>query len=166
MSGADGPAPGAVGGRPAAADRLACWLAAIGPLGFFPVAPATFASFCLAALYLLAPGGRPLWADGLVVVLVTAVGIWAAGRGERRWGHDARHIVIDEAAGMAVTLWAMPAGWTVAALGFVYFRIFDIAKPFPGRRAEALPGGFGVMTDDLVAGIYAHLTLRVTLLLL
>ena len=144
--------------------RFISWIASLGPLGFFPIAPATFASFVLAALFLLAPSTpRPLALDLGVLIVVTAIGIWSAGVAERRWGHDARHIVIDEAAGMVVTLFLMPADLRTAGLGFLFFRIFDILKPFPGRRAESLPGGWGVVTDDLIAGLYAHLALRITL---
>ncbi len=158
------------GERPAAArrgERLIAWIASLGPLGFFPVAPATFASLVLALFYYrFVPGDRPVTLEVAVLVAVTAIGVWAAGIAERRWGHDASHIVIDEAAGMVVTLFMMPGGLRVAALGFLFFRIFDILKPFPGRRAESLPGGWGVMTDDLIAGVYAHLALRLTLHLL
>ena len=157
-----------VPGSPAASafasrvDRLACLVAALGPCGFFPVAPASFASFVLAAAYAYLP---PLGAiaDGVAVVATTAVAIWAAGRAERIWGHDARRIVVDEAAGMAITLFFLPPGPLVALAGFFAFRVFDVLKPFPGRRAEGLPGGYGVVTDDVIAGIYANLTVRLAL---
>jgi phosphatidylglycerophosphatase A len=110
----------------------------------------------------LPPLGLPV--DGAVVAATTAVAIWAAGRAERIWGHDARHIVVDEAAGMAITLLLMPPGLRVALLAFVAFRVFDVLKPFPGRRAEGLPGGYGVVMDDVIAGIYANLAVRLGLL--
>jgi len=89
---------------------------------------------------------------------VTAVGIWAAGRAERIFAsHDDGRITIDEVAGMLVSLAWLPAHPEVAGVGFVLFRLFDIWKPFPARRAERLPGGLGVMADDLVAGAYANL---------
>lgn len=144
------------------ADRLACIVAALGPFGFLPVAPASWASLVFAALYAVLPG-TGLAVDAAAVVLLTVVGVWAAGRAERIWGHDASHIVADEGAGMAVTLFLLPPGPRVAALAFVAFRFFDILKPPPGRQAERLPGGYGVVADDLVAGVYANLAVRAAL---
>jgi phosphatidylglycerophosphatase A len=152
-----------VGADPDRPAGLAGLIASIGPCGYFPVAPATFASFVIAGLWLLVPIARPLWIDPLATIVVILVGVWAAGEAERSWGHDARRIVIDEGAGMAITLLWMPGGLKVAVLAFLFFRIFDILKPFPGGRAERLPGGWGVVMDDVVAGIYAHLAVRLTL---
>ncbi len=72
-------------------------------------------------------------------------------------------MVIDEVAGMLVTLLAVPVGFTGAVVGFFVFRLCDIVKPFPARQAERLTGGWGVMADDLVAGIYAQGVLRLVL---
>ncbi|MDP7340098.1 MAG: phosphatidylglycerophosphatase A [Vicinamibacterales bacterium] len=72
-------------------------------------------------------------------------------------------VVIDEVAGMLVTLVAVPVGFSGALVGFFAFRLFDIVKPFPARQAERLPGGWGVMVDDLVAGVYAQGVLRLFL---
>ncbi len=153
-------------GVPAASgDRLALLLAALGPCGFSPLVPATVASFVLAVIYgFLPPIGVAV--DALALLAATVLAVWAAGRAEMTWGHDAKRIVIDEGAGMAMTLLAQPAGWPAAACGFLAFRVFDVLKPFPGRRAEKLPGGYGVVTDDLVAGVYANLAVRVLLLVL
>jgi phosphatidylglycerophosphatase A len=138
---------------------VALVLAALGPCGFSPIVPATVASFVIAVVYAFLPPIAAA-ADAAYLVLVTILAVWAAGRAERAWGHDAKRIVIDEGAGMAMTLLAQPAGWEAALVGFCAFRVFDVLKPFPGRRAEKLPGGFGVVADDLVAGVYAHLALR------
>lgn len=146
-------------------DRLALALAALGPCGFSPLVPATVASLVLAVVYAFLPPIRAA-ADLAILLAITVVAVWAAGRAEAAWGHDAKRIVIDEGAGMAMTLLAQPAGWQAALFGFLAFRVFDVLKPFPGRRAEKLPGGFGVVADDLVAGVYAHLALRAVLGLL
>ncbi len=140
-------------------QRIAPWVASLGPVGLFPVAPATFASLLLAAAYLLLPP-QPIGTQLAWCVAVTVVGIWSAGLAERVWGEDPGRVVIDEAAGMAVTLLAQPFGWRTAALGFFFFRVFDIAKPPPARRAERLGGGLGVVADDLIAGVFAHLAVR------
>ena len=95
---------------------------------------------------------------------VTAIGVAAAYAAEARYRRrDPGLVVIDEVAGMLGTLLAVPVGLSGAVVGFLAFRLFDIVKPFPARQAERLPGGWGVMTDDLVAGVYAQGLLRLLL---
>lgn len=95
---------------------------------------------------------------------VAAVGVAAASQAESAYGRrDPGVIVIDETAGMLLTLAAVPVGVGGALAGFFAFRLFDVVKPFPARRAERLPGGWGVMADDLVAGLYAQALLRLLL---
>ena len=72
--------------------------------------------------------------------------------------------VVDEIVGMWVTLVGLPFGPATALLGFVLFRVMDVVKPWPARNLEGLPDGWGIMADDVAAGIYAHLALRVILL--
>ena len=89
------------------------------------------------------------------------VGIWAASKAERYFGRsDPGQIVIDEVAGMLMTLATIPVGFVGALTGFLLFRIFDVIKPWPAGDLERLHGGLGVMADDVMAGIYAHLSLR------
>jgi phosphatidylglycerophosphatase A len=148
-------------------QRLAVVLATVGPIGHLPVAPGTAGS--LAALPLL-PGlaavrDRSVVAYGVVLVLLVAMAVWAAGRAEDALGgSDHGAIVVDEVAGMVVAGILLPGTWAAAALGFVLFRLFDVVKPYPAnlidRRVE---GGLGVVGDDLVAGLYAGLAGRVIL---
>ena len=124
--------------------------------GYSPVAPGTAGSvvgvLLWAPLALLQPAGY-----ALALLGVTALAIWSAGEAERIFGrHDDQRITIDEVAGVLVALAFLPARPEVAVTGFVLFRIFDIWKPPPARRFEALPGGTGVVADDLVAGLYAN----------
>jgi phosphatidylglycerophosphatase A len=144
---------------------LGRWIASLGPVGFAPLVPATVASLVVAVAYALLP---PLGAviDACAMIAIIPIAVWAAGRAEQHWGHDARRIVIDEVAGMAVTLFWLPPGWRVAVIAFFAFRFFDILKPFPARRAERLPGGYGVVADDLAAGVYANLAVRAALAIL
>jgi phosphatidylglycerophosphatase A len=107
----------------------------------------------LVALWLI-PFTRP----ALVVTLVsvTVVGIWAGSRVERALGvKDPGVIVIDEVAGMLLSVLLVPRTVPVLVCAFLLFRLFDIWKPFPARESQTLSGGFGVMVDDLVAGVYA-----------
>ena len=131
--------------------------------GFAPVSPGTFGSLVGVGVFaLIAPLGAI--AVALAVLVLSAVGVWAAGEAERIFAReDDGRIVIDEVAGQLVALWPLsllaPAGRLAPlplALGFLAFRAFDIAKPGPVRWAERhFPGGRGVVFDDLVAGACA-----------
>lgn len=156
--------PAAEPGRPAGvADALARWIATCGGLGYAPI-PGTLTSLPVAAaVWLLAPGDGVLLA---AIVAVSGVGIWAAGREESRLGRrDPSCIVIDEVAGMLLSLWGHPrtAAWVLGL--FLLFRVLDIWKPLGIRQSQALPGGWGVVTDDLLAGCYATLAGRLRHLL-
>jgi phosphatidylglycerophosphatase A len=102
----------------------------------------------------------------LIAVLVTALGVWAGNKVEPEWGKDSYRVVIDEVAGMFISVLFVPVVWKWLLIGFVLFRFFDIAKPFFIRRMEALKGGWGVMFDDVLAGIYANVVLQIIILFL
>jgi phosphatidylglycerophosphatase A len=88
-------------------------------------------------------------------------GSWAGGIAERHFGRtDPSQVVIDEVLGMLVTLFMNPVGWVGSIGAFLVFRAADIIKPFPANRLERLPGGLGVMADDLMAAVYANLFVR------
>ena len=104
-------------------------------------------------LWLIPFSRAGLWAALTVVVVV---GIWASSRVETVVGRkDPGLIVIDEVAGMMVAVLLLPRTPSVLVCAFFLFRLFDIWKPFPAREAQALRGGFGVVVDDLIAGVYA-----------
>lgn len=129
------------------------FLATGGGIGYSPVAPGTVASLCaLLIVWLL-----PFASLGLLlaVALATGVGGWAAGRTERLLGRrDPSAVVIDEIAGMWLSVVALPRWPLVFLAAFLLFRLFDIAKPFPIRQSEKFSGGLGIMLDDLIAGVY------------
>jgi phosphatidylglycerophosphatase A len=95
-----------------------------------------------------------------VTAVVVIIGIWSSTIVEKDWGKDSSRVVIDEVAGMCISLLFVPITiqWIVTAL--VLFRFFDIVKPLYIRKAEALPGGWGVMTDDILAGVYSNIVLQ------
>ena len=126
--------------------------------GFFPFAPATFASLVWLAIYLFAPGGRWL-AHPAVTACAAVAAVFLAHQAEKHYGHDAHCIVIDEFVGMQVTFIGMAPSLIPGIAGFVLFRIFDIAKPFPAGRSQRLPGGLGIVADAIIAGVYARLVL-------
>ncbi|MEO9021589.1 MAG: phosphatidylglycerophosphatase A [Ginsengibacter sp.] len=111
--------------------------------------------------YLLQPG---FITGFLLVVISIVIGVWVSNEVEKDWGTDSNKVVIDEVAGMAVTLLFIPSTLLMIATGFVLFRFFDIVKPLGIRKTEQLKGGWGVMTDDVVAGIYANVVLEVIVL--
>lgn len=142
-----------------------------GFLGFAPFAPATVGSLgCIVLLWFLLPQvvpGAPPTSFLLLLLSTlafTALAVWASTRAERELGKDASPIVIDEFAGMLIAVLFLPKTLTVYAVAFVLFRILDILKPFPAARAESLPGGLGIVMDDVVAGIYANALIRIMLL--
>src|SRR5271166_36335 len=116
------------------------------------------------ALASLLPSGARVPVILALIVASTAIGIPAATLEARGCGkEDPSHVVIDEVAGQMVTLIACPILWKPLLAGFILFRAFDIVKPFPIRRLENLPGGTGIMVDDLGAGIYGLIVLQLLL---
>jgi len=122
--------------------------------GLVPKAPGTMGTLGAIPLYLLVArvGGRP--GVACAAVAITAIGIWASSMVARDLGKkDPQVVVVDEVAGMLVTMLPMAdVSWRAILCGFVLFRLFDITKPWPTRRFEALPGGWGIVMDDVVAG--------------
>ena len=130
-------------------------LATLGPVGRFRPAPGSWGSVAalLIAAALVQLGG---WALELAALIVCVLGVRAADIYDREMGSkDASDIVIDEVAGQWIALLVVPLDWRWWVAAFVAFRLFDILKPGPVRLAERLPGGYGVMADDIVAGALA-----------
>jgi phosphatidylglycerophosphatase A len=119
------------------------------------------AALCAIVWYLISAGSNDPQAALLITVAITAAGVWSAGRVEKHWGVDNNRVVIDEIAGMCISLVFVPVGLATVITAFVLFRFFDIAKPAYIRKAENLPGGWGVMADDVLAGIYTNIILQV-----
>ena len=145
--------------------RLAVWLATGFGVGRLPLAPATWASL-LTSLFLYYSARLDLWIFAGIILGVSVVGVWAAGEAERTLGRDASPIVIDEVAGMLLAVWGIPLGARpelVLGIAFVLFRLLDIWKPFPIRQSQRLPGGLGVMVDDLLAATLANVLTRLAL---
>jgi phosphatidylglycerophosphatase A len=131
-------------------------------IGYVPIAPGTFGSLAGLLLWAVMPA-LPI-AHAAAILVVFAVGCWGAGIAERHFGRtDPGHVVVDEVMGMLITLFMNPVGWRGATIGFLLFRVFDVIKPFPANRLEALHGGVGVMADDGMAAVYANLALRACL---
>ena len=136
-------------------NKLALSIATLGPIGTALPAPGTFGS--LAALisgYFILSAGWIYMAIATFIALF--VGIWAASVYEAVSGKkDASEVVIDEVAGQWSVLLITPLSPIGFLVAFIFFRLFDITKPFPVNKAEAIKGGMGVMADDMVAGMLA-----------
>ncbi len=141
-------------------DRIVVFIAQGAYSGRSPVAPGTAGTAVGVLLYLLLKDVGALW-YGAASLAVTVLGIWAAGRADALFGtKDNRTIVIDEIAGYLVSMLLVPAAWQYMVAAFFLFRFFDIIKPCPLRRLEGLPGGWGVVLDDIGAGIYTNIVLQ------
>jgi phosphatidylglycerophosphatase A len=135
-------------------------IASVFYIGYIPTAPGTMGS--LAALLLYYPIKENPVLTGLCISAVTLIGFMTAGKAETLLGgKDPGKIVIDEFAGMLISLYLLPAspGYIISA--FLLFRFFDIVKPFPIRKLENLPGSKGIMLDDITAGVYTNLILQI-----
>ena len=157
----DNPPHGLSTGR-GGAPRAGVLLATCGWVGYVPLAPGTAGSLvglaCYGAVRLLA--GE--WTQLALLAAVAGCGVWAATAAERHFGRsDPGAVVIDEVAGMLLTLLWLPVTWQGAVAGFCLFRLFDVVKPFPARQVERLSGGWGIMADDIAAAAYAHVALRI-----
>lgn len=169
------------GGR--AANTLALVVATCG-VGYLPLAPGTWGSLLGVALYLLwralSPKLYTALAHGspdrtqleilhtvsllILITFITLAGVWAATRAEKLLGRkDPGAVVVDEVAGQLITFLFVPVvislNWWIVLAGFLLFRLFDIWKPYPARRLEALESGLGIMADDLVAGAYGAIVI-------
>lgn len=159
---------------PESRSRFALAVASAGGLGLLRPAPGTWGSLgaigCVIPLFVWAPPQAWQWILGVGAVVATVAGILACPAAIRQWQReDPSQVVIDEVAGQWLALACVPAvisvanPWWTLILGFLMFRIFDIIKPWPVSSLERLPAGWGIMFDDLAAGVLAGLTTSVLL---
>jgi len=146
----------------------AIWIATVAGAGYFPLAPGTIGSLVgvgvvagLAQLPLHHAAAIGLLAAASAVIFFP--GVWAAGEAEKYFGRtDPGQVVVDEVVGQMLTFLLLPhATWIWLVGGFFLFRAFDIIKPFPARQAERFPRGWGIMLDDVIAGLYGLAVLTV-----
>jgi phosphatidylglycerophosphatase A len=141
--------------------RLALVVATAGGAGYAPFAPGTFGSAVGVLIYWLTRHWPLAWQVALMVAVILA-GTWASSVAARHFQReDPGQVVIDEVAGQLVTLVATGAGGLGTLIGFLAFRAFDIVKPWPVNRLERLPGGTGIMADDVMAGVYSNIVLQI-----
>jgi phosphatidylglycerophosphatase A len=116
---------------------------------------------CCICWYLAWAGGYPpAILSVIITVLIILLGIWAGNKVEPLWGKDHQRVVIDEVAGMCIALLFIPVSLKYVLTALILFRFFDITKPLLIKKMENLPGGWGVMMDDVLAGVYANVLLQ------
>lgn len=141
-------------------DKLALILSSCFGFGLIPVAQGTFGTLAGIPLAMALAHVGPMAAAYLLFFFVL-LSIWTSGRSARALEKDdPAEVVIDETAGLLLTLFLLPATGFNLCLGFILFRLFDILKPFPIRRLEKVEGGAGIVLDDLLAGVYGNVCLR------
>lgn len=132
-------------------------------VGYLPICPGTFGSLAAVGLYAVL-ARFSLFPQIVIICIIFLIGVWTAQRAEAVLNKkDPSVVVIDEVVGYLITMCFVPFTIAAALIGFFLFRLFDILKPFPIRRFEKMPGGWGIMMDDVLAGIYASVMLRVIL---
>ena len=134
--------------------------------GFWPWGPGTagalLATLIWYALSCFLPGAWLVLLTSVLILVFYFLGVWSANRLSRWWGKDPSRVVVDEMVGVWISLLAVPAGSIAYAItAFVLFRFFDIVKPCGVRHMEKLPGGHGVMMDDVLAGMYGFFLIYV-----
>ncbi len=137
-------------------------------IGYLPIAPGTWASLAAVLTWYLLHLQIEFSPEIQFAAIASGifVGLWSSIRLEKLWGKDPSQIVIDEWAGMWITCFLVAPGWKELALALIVFRILDIWKPFFIRRAEKLKGGWGVMMDDIIAGVMGNLIVRIIIWML
>ncbi len=132
-------------------------------LGYSPIAPGTMGAIGGIAVYLLIINSlsQVNMILGLLIILFLFLGIIASNKLESEWGKDPSKIVIDEVVGVWIALLFIPSEWQYTLGAFLLFRFFDIVKPLYIKRAEKLKGGWGVMFDDVLAGVYANIVIQI-----
>ena len=145
--------------------RLNRFVATAGGIGYLPFAPGTWASIAAAIVwyFLALKTGNDFTWQFILLLIVIIGGVYCSAKCSSKEDKDPSRIVIDEVAGMWVALFLIPPTYMNFLAGFILFRFFDIAKPFGIRKMESLRKGWGIMLDDLLAGIYSNVLIRVIL---
>jgi phosphatidylglycerophosphatase A len=145
--------------------RLGLFVATCGYLGYVPFAPGTFGSAAGLVVFAAVRWSGSTTLELALIVFLLAIGVWSADVAERHFGRvDPGPVVLDEVAGILITLALIPVNVTGAIVGFLLFRVLDVIKPWPANRMEALPGGLGVMADDAMAAVYGNLIMRLLII--
>ena len=119
---------------------------------------------CCVCWYLAWASGYNPVAAMVITLVITLIGVWSSSVVSKIWGKDPSRVVIDEVSGMCISLLFVPVTLKCVIVALVLFRFFDIAKPLFIKKMEIFPGGWGIMLDDVLAGIYANIILQAAIL--
>jgi len=141
--------------------RLIPFLASGFGAGYSPFIPGTMGTLIgIPVLFVLSGISSPVYE--ITVLAFFFLAVWISGKAQEYWGReDDQRIVIDEIVGFLITMLWIPSTFFTVICGFFFFRLFDITKPFPARRLEKVRGGYGVVLDDVMAGVYANIALHI-----
>jgi phosphatidylglycerophosphatase A len=148
-------------------ERLNRFIASAAGIGYLPLAPGTWAASVAAIIWFLLNKSFPVaytW-QTIVIILTTIAGIYCSGKLVTENEKDPAYIVIDEVSGMIITLMFIPPTLLNFLIGLMLFRFFDIVKPLGIKKAEQMSKGWGIMSDDILAGIYSTIILRLFIFL-
>lgn len=139
-------------------------IASVGGIGYVGKGGGTVAAFAFCIIWLLLPAGysHSTW-QVVITFFIVAIGVWCSNAVDAVWGKDSNKVVIDEVAGMAITLLFVPQQMCFMMAGLIAFRFFDIVKPLGIKHLEKWPKGWGVMADDVLAGLYALIVIQLLL---
>jgi len=135
-------------------------------LGYLPLAPGTFGAFggLVSGWLLMQYSAYPNLYLIILIILFLLLGVYCSNKIIPEWGKDPSRIVIDETVGMWLSMLFIPNVWYLLVLSFMLFRFFDIKKPFYIKQFEKFSGGWGIMLDDVVAGLYANLVMQLIII--
>jgi len=140
--------------------RLHKVIASVAGIGYLK-GGGTIAACIYCIIWFLFPAGySSSYLQLAIISVIIAMGVWSSNSMDTAWGKDSSRVVIDEVAGMAITLLYIPANFIFLLIGLLLFRFFDIVKPLGIKQMEKLPKGWGVMADDILAGIYSLVVLQ------
>lgn len=139
-------------------------IASVGGIGYVGKGGGTIAAVVFCVIWLLLPANysNNIW-QIVITFFIIALGIWSSNKVDALWGKDSSKVVIDEVAGMAITLLYVPQHIEYMFAGLIAFRFFDIVKPLGIKKLESWPKGWGVMADDVLAGLYALIVVQLLL---
>ena len=139
-------------------------IASVGGIGYVGKGGGTVAAVAFCVMWLLLPASysHSIWQVVVTFFLIT-IGVWSSNIVDADWGKDSSKVVIDEVAGMAITLSFVPQQIGTMVAGLIAFRFFDIVKPLGIKQLEKWPKGWGVMADDILAGLYALVIVQLLL---
>ena len=139
-------------------------VASVFGIGYVGKGGGTIAAIFYCIIWLLLPAGysNTLW-QVIITIFIMLIGVWCSNYVDAVWGKDSSKVVIDEVAGMAISLLYVPHNIFYLLMGLILFRFFDIVKPLGIKKLESLPKGWGVMADDILAGIYSLILVQLLL---